>query len=78
MQWETVLSLAMTLATLAYAAGALRQRVNDLERRIDVGDKGAQDQNEALREIRDRVIAIDEWRKHVPVRRVRSTKEAAA
>jgi hypothetical protein len=78
MQWETVLSMATTLAVMAYAAGALRQRIVDLERRLDADTKRAEEQSASLREIRDRVIAIDEWRKHVPQRRVRRAGEAGA
>ena len=59
----SILALFIALATFAYAAGALRQRVHDLERRMEQKALTLREQNDALREIRDRVIAIDEWRK---------------
>jgi sugar lactone lactonase YvrE len=83
MQWETVLSLlaslGSTLAVLAYASGILRQRIVELERRMEAAERVASDQATALaaalQDIRDRVIAIDEWRRHFDVRRVRRTRE---
>jgi hypothetical protein len=64
MQWETIMSMGTALATAAYTAGALRQRVVDLERRMNAKEENFRLLQEALEEIRARVIAIDEWRKY--------------
>jgi hypothetical protein len=75
MQWETLLSLSASLAAFAYAAGISRQRIAELERRMEASERLTADRDRiltvALQDIRDRVIAIDEWRKHVPEGRVK-------
>jgi hypothetical protein len=82
MQWETVLSLAASLAAFAYAAGISRQRIAELERRMEAAERISASQAAALavslQDIRDRVIGIDEWRKHVLGNRVRTTKGETA
>lgn len=63
--WSTVLALVSTGGTLAYTFGAVRQRLAELERRVANAEHVAEKSGETLLEIRDRVVAIDEWRKHL-------------
>lgn len=64
-EWSTVLALISTGSTLAYTFGAVRQRLAELERRVANAEHAAEKSSETLVEIRDRVVAIDEWRKHL-------------
>lgn len=63
--WSIMLALISTGASLAYTFGAVRQRIAELERRLDYNEKEAEERLVLLQDIRGRVIAIDEWRKHL-------------
>ena len=66
MEWHwasPILTLLIAAITIAYNEGSLRQRVSAVERRQDGADGTRKEDTRLLQEIRDKVVALDEWRK---------------